>query len=52
MIDNAEKFRLETIVQWEEYCRTGKSVPHDAVMAWMESWGTEDEFAAPLHFFA
>lgn len=27
-----------------------KSVPHDAVMAWLESCGTEDELAAPLFF--
>jgi len=43
----AERFNQETIAQWEEYCHTGKSVPHDKVMKWLESWGTDNELEAP-----
>lgn len=43
----AERFNQETVAQWEEYCRTGKSVPHDKVMKWLESWGTDNELEAP-----
>jgi predicted transcriptional regulator len=43
----AEKFRQESVARWEEYCHTGKSVPHDAVMKWLESWGSENELEAP-----
>lgn len=43
----AEQFNQETVAQWEEYCRTGKSVPHDKVMKWLESWGTDNELEAP-----
>lgn len=43
----AENFKRESVARWEEHCRTGKSVPHDAVMNWLESWGTENERKAP-----
>ena len=42
-----EQFRQETVVRWEEYCQTGASVPHDAVMKWLESWGTDNELEPP-----
>jgi predicted transcriptional regulator len=48
----ADGFRLETEARWEAYCMTGKSVPHDVVMAWLDSWVTEYEIEAPLHFSA
>jgi predicted transcriptional regulator len=47
---NAEKFRQETIARWEEYCLTGKSIPDDVVMAWLDTWGAEDEQEAPRCF--
>jgi len=43
----AEQFKQESVARWEDYCRTGKSVPHDAVMRWLESWGTENELETP-----
>jgi len=43
----AERFRQETMDRWEEYQATGKSVPNDAVMAWLDSWGTDYEHKAP-----
>ena len=45
--ESAETFKQQSIARWEEYCHTGKSVPHDAVMQWLESWGTENELEAP-----
>jgi len=43
----AEQFKQESVARWEEYCHTGKSVPHDAVMRWLDSWSTENELEAP-----
>ena len=43
----AEQFRQESAARWDEYCHTGKSVPHDAVMKWLESWGTDNELEPP-----
>ena len=43
----AERFNQETVARWDEYCRTGKSVPNDEVMKWLDSWGTENELEAP-----
>lgn len=43
----AERFRLEAVARWEEYCRTGRAVAHDDVMNWLESWGTGHEGEAP-----
>jgi predicted transcriptional regulator len=45
--ESAERFKQESVARWEEYCTTGKSVPHDAVMQWLESWGTENELESP-----
>ena len=45
--EGSERFKQESVARWEEYCNTGKSVPHDAVMQWLESWGTENELEAP-----
>ena len=45
--ESAEKFKQESVARWEEYCHSGKSVPHDAVMQWLESWGSENELEAP-----
>ena len=43
----AERFKQETIDRWEEYRTTGKSVSNDAVMAWLDSWGTDNEHKVP-----
>jgi predicted transcriptional regulator len=44
----AERFRQETLAAWEEYRQTGISVPNDDIMAWLDSWETDDEQKAPL----
>jgi predicted transcriptional regulator len=46
--EGAERFRRETLAAWEEYSQTGKSVANDDVMAWLDSWETDDERKAPL----
>jgi predicted transcriptional regulator len=43
----AERFKQETLDRWEEYQKTGKSVSNEAVMAWLDSWGTDGEHKAP-----
>jgi plasmid stabilization system protein ParE len=34
-IEHAEQ---ETKARWNDYCQTGATMPHDAVMAWLDSW--------------
>ena len=41
-----EQFNQETVARWEEYSQTGKSVANDAVMNWLDSWGTDKELEA------
>ena len=43
----AEQFKQETVARWDAYCQTGQSVPHEAVMQWLESWGTDNEMEPP-----
>ncbi len=45
--ESAERFKEESASRWDQHCHTGKSVPHDAVMQWLESWGTDNEREAP-----
>lgn len=39
----AENLRQETLKRWELYKITGKSVDNEAVMAWLDTWGSEHE---------
>ena len=32
---------------WEDYRRSGKFVSHEAMTAWLDTWGTEQEGQAP-----
>jgi len=32
---------------WEEYRRTGEAVSNESVMAWLDSWGTDQEGPCP-----
>jgi predicted transcriptional regulator len=45
--ERLEQFRQETAARWEEFCRTGKSIPHSAVVEWLDSWGSDSEGEAP-----
>ena len=37
----------ETLDRWEMYKATGEVAEHDAVMDWLESWGTKNEKPCP-----
>lgn len=36
------------IARWEEYQETGKLVSNDAMMDWLDSWGTDQEKPCPV----
>jgi len=38
-----EQFKQETVIRWGEYRSTGKTVPNDDVLKWLESWVTDAE---------
>mgnify|MGYP001346099572 CR=1 FL=1 len=37
-----------TLARWEEYQETGETVDNDAMMDWLESWGTDQEKSCPV----
>lgn len=41
-------FQQDAINAWNEYQETGLHVTGDEVVAWLETWGDENEQAAPL----
>ena len=43
-----EHFKQETVARWEEYRQTGKTVPNDVVMDWLDSWGSDKESKPPV----
>ena len=45
--EEIEKRNQEADEAWEEYRRTGQFVSHEAMSAWLESWGTDRE--GPCH---
>ncbi len=46
--EKREVFRQETLKAWEEYQETGLHVTGDEAIAWLETWGEENEKAAPV----
>ncbi|MGO9059160.1 MAG: hypothetical protein ACLQU2_17495 [Candidatus Binataceae bacterium] len=42
-----ERLKRETLERWERYEATGEHISHDAITAWLESWGTEEERQCP-----
>ena len=36
------------LARWEEYQETGKVASNDDVMAWLETWGTDQEKPCPV----
>jgi predicted transcriptional regulator len=42
-----EHFKQETMARWKKFRQTGKTVSNDAVMAWLDSWGTNEESEPP-----
>lgn len=43
----AEKLRQETIERWKTYQKDGKHVSNEAMMAWLDTWGTDKETGRP-----
>ncbi|MHB1401005.1 MAG: CopG family ribbon-helix-helix protein [Thiobacillus sp.] len=46
--EKREAFRQDGIRAWNEYQATGLHVTGDEVMAWLDTWGEENEQAAPV----
>jgi len=46
--EKREAFRKDALDAWQEYRETGMHVTGDEVVAWLETWGEEDETAAPV----
>ncbi len=45
--DARERFQQEALASWEAYQETGRHLTGQEVRAWLGTWGTEDEKAAP-----
>ena len=46
--EKREAFRQDGIRAWNEYQETGLHVRGDEVIAWLDTWGEENEQAAPV----
>lgn len=46
--EKREAFRQDGINAWKEYQETGLHVTGDEVIAWLDTWGEENEQAAPV----
>ena len=46
--EKREVFRQDAVNTWDEYKTTGMHVSADEVTAWLETWGEENEQAAPI----
>ena len=46
--EKREAFRQDGINAWNEYQATGLHVTGDEVIAWLDTWGEENEQAAPV----
>ena len=42
-----ESFRDEALASWQAYRETGRHVTGQEARAWLATWGTDDEKAAP-----
>jgi predicted transcriptional regulator len=43
-----ERHNREAVESWEHYQETGLHVTGEEVIAWVETWGTENEKKAPM----
>ncbi|MGB5279011.1 MAG: CopG family ribbon-helix-helix protein [Gammaproteobacteria bacterium] len=51
-VDRAEEEEKERQLlqdRWIRYQETGESIPHDTVMKWLETWGTDKEDPCPTN---
>lgn len=42
-----ESFKQEALASWASYKETGRHLTGEEARAWLSSWGTDDERAAP-----
>ncbi len=45
--ERAERLRQETLERWETYEIGGESVSNEAMLVWLDTWGTENETGRP-----
>ena len=41
--EGREREKREDLERWQRYQATGRHVSHEAVEAWLETWGTDRE---------
>lgn len=49
-VDRAEAEEQERqllLDRWNNYQETGESIPHDTVVKWLETWGSDKESSCP-----
>jgi predicted transcriptional regulator len=44
----SERHDRETLERWERYQATGEHIDNEAVMAWLDTWGTDEEVECPV----
>ena len=45
--EESEQLRRESLERWERFEATGETVSHEAVEAWLQTWGTDREGKCP-----
>jgi predicted transcriptional regulator len=45
--EKREAFRQETLAAFQEFQETGLHITGDEAFAWLDSWGSDNELAAP-----
>jgi len=46
--EEAERIRQDTLKRLKNYEATGKTVNHEAIKAWLKTWGTDQEGKCPI----
>ena len=46
--EKREQFRQDALKAWQEFQETGLHVTGDEALAWLETWGTDEEKEPPL----
>jgi predicted transcriptional regulator len=46
--EEAEHIRQETMKRWTRFEGSGETVDHEAVEAWLKTWGTDEEGKWPV----
>ena len=46
--EKRDQFRRETIAAWNDYQETGLHITADETVAWLDTWGTDNEAKAPV----